>query len=447
MNMNMNAPTEVTPQGYDFTPALARIKQQRALADLLRKQDYSKQPEGEMIGNRYVGPSITQRLAPIVGALGSAYQQTQADRGEQDFTRQTGDAARKWQSSLPQAIAATQDPPQDIGGNMVQGPVMPGSMPSREAVLKATMQGLQIPGNEKAAELWNRGMGDEITREDTQTARKEDRQATIEAARQNKLDQLEAARQNKLDQLEFQRQQLEAQMTDKRLSREQLDAYQKMHDATLRAIAVGQNEARKAATDAAATARETAQTAITERRTADKVEHLSRRAEPAVQMMSSAQQVQDMIDNYTDPKTGKVKPMPGIGLGIGALTNALLTEEGSDNRQKFRMFQNAMVRAQAGLSQTLSEQENANLELLVNGKATQAQMLNAWKNLQIKVNSTPKVVRAGYDNEVLRIFDERKGGLNEVKSRHKPIVVPTAPTAPGAPKGEKTYNPATGMLE
>jgi hypothetical protein len=279
---------------------------------------------------------------------------------------------------------------------------MPGSMPSRASVLQATMRGLQIPGNENAAMLWNKGMGEEINREDVQAARKEDIAARLAEHRITNENQLN-----------FQKSQLEAQMSDKSLSREQLGKYQLMHDATLKEIA-------RIHADAITGSKDQAQTLRNETLHQQRVEHLSKRAEPISAMMASAQQVQDMFDSYTDPNTGKLKNIPGIGLGVGALPNAMLTAEGSSNRQKLQMFKNAMVRAQAGLSQTVSEQTNAGLEMLMGGQFRQDELHNAWKNMQTKLNTVPDTIKAGYKPEVVDTYLARGGGgLDHIKSNFK----------------------------
>jgi len=399
--MNFDAPTEVGPQGYDFAPITAKLKQQRALADMLRKQNYAEQPEGSMVGNRYVAPSITQRLAPIVGALGSAYSQNQANTGEQDFARQTGAAARAWQGGLPQATAPTQDPPQDIGGNMIQGPVMPGSMPSRASVLQATMRGLQIPGNENAAMLWNKGMGEEITREDTQAAHKEDTAARMEEHNQTRMAQLQ-----------FQREQLEAQMQDKNQSREQLAAYQKMHDATLRAIAAGTAASQKYAADAA----HSGVLVENSKEARSQLQHLSTRAENTVPAVALAQKIQDMLDGYGE------KSIPGIGMITGTkYATPFQGLEATRNKQLLTMFANAVMRDQAGLSQTMSEAERVELELMRNGTFREKQFRAIWPQIVEKVNAHSGGIRAGFDPMVVETFNKRTGGhgLNPVRSKPK----------------------------
>lgn len=398
----------------DFQTQSAEIERQRQMADMLRKQANKPMPTGQMAGKFYVKPSFTQYLGPLL----QQWQAGQADQQTADLTSKynqgVNTAQQQWLSSLPQAIAGRKElpGPPAVGGSPELADT-PAVLPDRGSVLKATLAGMQIPGNDKAAQLWNQGMSADIQREDTQQQQRELR-----------ADQISAARQNKLDQLEFQRQQLTAQMEDKRLTHEQLAQYQKMHDTTLRAIAAEAASARRdaaaAATTAHADARQQAEDDKKEVRKSTLIEHLSRRAEPIVPMVNTAQQVTNMLDSYKDPQTGKTGDVPGLGFGIGALPLVSLSPEGSRNRQKIQMFANSMIRAQAGLSQTLSETERANLELLASGKYTQRQFTDAWPALLEKVNSTTKAIHGGYEPDIVKTFNERGGGLELVGSRAKP---------------------------
>ena len=411
----MDAPITVTPEGYDFQGQSDAVLRQRKIADLLRQRAMQTQmPEGDMVGKRFVAPSFFQQLNSALQPANAAWAEHQAGQAQDALSSRINQARQQWQSSLPQATAA--QPAQPVGfpneGGAPEIPATPSQLPDRAAVLKATLAGMQIPGNEKAAGLWNQGMAQDLQREDVQQAHRED-QAT----------QLAAQRQNKLDQLAFQKQQLEERMQDRNATREQQVQYQKMHDDTLRAMnaetAAARRDAANALASARADARQQAETDKKEVRNSTLVEHLSRRAEPVAPMVNTAQQVQDMVDSYKDPKTGAYKPIPGMGFAIGAIPSSMVSPEGSANRQKVQMFVNSMIRNQAGLSQTLSETENAKLELLASGKYTQKQFTDAWPALMEKINSTVKAVHAGYDPEIVKTYNSRGGGLVPVGPKPK----------------------------
>ena len=178
----MNAPE------IDFAQKLADLKRQQQLAALLRKQ-VGEQPQGQMVSGRFVKPSILQHLAPLLQQYQAGQAEQAAGTQEAQLAQQTNAAQRDWQSSLPQATAAVRatDPPQDIGGNMIQGPEYektPASMPDRGQVLKAALRGMRIPGNEGATKMWADAMGKDLERHDTQTFRRETREDTQQARRE-----------------------------------------------------------------------------------------------------------------------------------------------------------------------------------------------------------------------------------------------------------------------
>lgn len=423
-------------------------RRQRALADMLRKQVAGTQaPQGEMVSGRYVAPSIFQHLNNAFQQYSAGRAESGAQKGEDALAQATGRAQQNWQSSLPQATAATTKPymaPGIDGDEAIGQTNVPAQPVTTERMLKAALAGRHIPGNEGNADLYLKTALGELTREDNQTFKTEERTANERFRQEESAKALAQAKELKYEQLEMQRQTLESQMLDKDLSRGSLDAFRAMHDKTLRYMAeLDANRANRESGNR--------RDDMKARQTEQNVEHISRRAEPIVPMLQSGQQVQDMLDNYKDPKTGKYKDIPGIGLVVGSLPGAMLTTEGSTNRQKLQMFANAITRAQAGLSQTLSEQEKVELELMKNGKFRQGQFLAVWPSILGKVNATQKAITAGYNPEVVDIFNKtRSGGLEIIGPRTKPprtsTTLPSMPLPGGAPR-DKVYNPATGRVE
>ena len=163
------------------------------------------------------------------------------------------------------------------------------------------------------------------------------------------------------------------------------------------------------------------------------VEHLAAAAKTLAPMLQSAQTVQNMLDDY-----GK-KPIPGIGYEA-KLPGIMLPAEGVNNKAKIKAFANAMLRAQAGLSQTLSETENANLELLANGNYSEKEFRQIWPTLMDKINASATTTTSGFEPEAVETVRKRGGVIDPIKPRAaktapaKPAAAPTvAPTAaPGA---------------
>jgi hypothetical protein len=66
-------------------------------------------------------------------------------------------------------------------------PEVPAQLPDTSSILRATIAGLNIPGNEKVAQLYGQGMMAEQTREDTQTFNKEQAAARMAQERELRL--------------------------------------------------------------------------------------------------------------------------------------------------------------------------------------------------------------------------------------------------------------------
>jgi hypothetical protein len=181
----------------DFQTQQLELERKRAMAELLRKQSSAPMPTGQMVGNRFVAPSLAQYLPGLLNAAQSAYAQKQAGDAEKAYGQQVAQAKQQWASSLPQTVAAVPGReelygPQAEGGSpeLAAVPEIPAQRPDTSSILKATLAGLNIPGNEKVAGLWNQGMLADMTREDNQTFRKESETARLTQERELRLAQL-----------------------------------------------------------------------------------------------------------------------------------------------------------------------------------------------------------------------------------------------------------------
>lgn len=388
----------------DFDAQTAAATRARAVADFLRKQAAQQtQPQGQMVSGHFVAPHWTQYLANIMGQLNVGMADRQATDAETQQANAQNQAANQWRSSLPQAVqaraavpgqAATpfgsrDEPQQDATAGSPAMPYQPVPVAAR---LKATLAGMSNPKTAREAVVWNAGMAEEAKREDEQQAKRENLQATLAQRAMELQVKSEDARYNAQQQLEFKRQMLEAQNQWHQLSA----------------------DTQRAAAESRIGAARTAQDARSAERSADKIdkqiEHLSAASKTLAPMLQTAQTVQDMLDTYGN------KAIPGIGYE-SKLPGVLLPAKGVENRAKVKAFANAMLRNQAGLSQTLSETENANLELLANGNYSEKEFRAIWPTLMDKINASATTNTAGFHPDAVETARKRGAVIDPIKSR------------------------------
>jgi hypothetical protein len=207
---------EMIDPNIGFVQQQQAIAEQQRLAQLLRKRAESDPAQGRMVGNQYIAPSVFQQLAPLL----ANYKAGEAERGvanaQQQYTRSVNEAANQWRSALPRAVAAQPElqGPRDISGSP-ELDAKEAQPVTSEQVLKHSLAGMNIPGMQDQAKAYATVAQGEITREDTQRARREDLKTT--AAARIEAKQIEA---------ETRLRELEAKMADRAASREQLAAYQ-----------------------------------------------------------------------------------------------------------------------------------------------------------------------------------------------------------------------------
>ena len=398
----------------DFVTQQQQLLRQRRLADLLRLQaeqtaPYTENP-GRMVSGHYVAPSWSQNLAGLVSPIlqrGYARQQENlANQQEQAYGTAVDQARQQWQSALPQTIAGRPElqGPQALGGSPELAAVPP-QLPDRGAILKATMAGLDIPGNEKAAVLYNQGMSAELEREDRQ-----------KEAMALQRERLQEARQLRIQQLEQQERELAAKLELQRENNIRDNETRRMHQETLRALGQMRLDSKLDKADP-----------VEQRAILADVTKLSARIGPLNSTRSAAQEVQNMIDEYTDPKTGKVKSIPGVGRdtalpgwarSVGQQVG-LMDPATNPNSAKVQRVLADIMRQQAGLSQTISEQARVISTNLGSGAYTQKEFLDAWEGLKNAIANDLVNIKAGYRPEALEIYQARGGSLEPVKSNTK----------------------------
>lgn len=226
---------------------LQQSVRQRKLADLLRGIAEKSAPEdlpGRMISGHYVAPSWAQSLnnvlVPQVDYMRARQAEQQALDKETAFNTAQGQAVQQWQSALPQARAAVAERQGPVDPNNPQELAPIDAQPlTTGQVLRHTLMGMNIPGNEKAAELYNRGALADIAREDNQAAIAAEREATRAAT-------LERLR----EQLASKAEEMRMRMEDRALDRASREQMARDRNAILAQIAQLNAEMKKYATDA-----------------------------------------------------------------------------------------------------------------------------------------------------------------------------------------------------
>lgn len=212
----------------DFQTQSEAIQRQRAIAEMLRKQGNASMPQGQMVGKQYIPPNLLQYLPGLLNQYNAGRISRQADTDQKKYVSDVGAARDNWASSLPRAVAAVPGRaalpgPPDASGSPELAPreAVPAVLPDRGSILKATMEGMRIPGNEKAAELWNRGMNDDLVREDTQQARRDNLDATAQGRRELQQASQVADAERRKNELEQRERESARRSEDTRLSIEQ----------------------------------------------------------------------------------------------------------------------------------------------------------------------------------------------------------------------------------
>ena len=179
-----------------------KAKRQRQIADALRQQGEAPVGGGEMVSGHYVAPAWSQQLAKLASTLGSVYAGSKADTAEEASKAKIAEATSQWAGGAPQSVPAQVMPGETKEG--LYGPETFGPTTLSAAqpvtggqVLKHSLAGMQIPGNEKAAQMYQTGAMADMSREDTQTHRTEQAQLAAKA----KLESEQAQRQHDLKQL------------------------------------------------------------------------------------------------------------------------------------------------------------------------------------------------------------------------------------------------------
>ena len=431
--MTLFDPNQVLP---DFEQQTIEAQRQRRMADYLRKQQM-EQPSGQVVGRTLVQPHWLERLVPLLNQYQAGAADRRATDAEVNASNQQNQAANQWRNSLPQATpsipgAPGVDGPDGTPGGMPQVPV-PAVPVDRARILKYTLAGMNNPRTVQEATLANTSLTSELQRQEDQTYKTEERQSQdrwrtqeSELARVARADEGKANRQGQMEtkllSLQQQQQHLDVMSQNAQLSREQALAIAKMQDATRRQMGAASNELRQILAEnridnkgaAAATAQDkfdfTQEKEMTRR-----AEHYGTVTKDLVPLHQSMNAVQMNLDKYgNDPKK-----VPGLGYSL-LLPSVSQKAEANRVQRQFRDFSNSVMRGDAGLSQTLSEQANVLMQNMATGKFSTKEFVENWPEIMAKYNAKIRAANGIAGPDVLKKIGEQGGYvLNEVAAKQR----------------------------
>jgi hypothetical protein len=390
----------------DFTAATDKASKLRKLAEILRKQISEPGSTGQMVSGRFVPTSTQNMLLPAAQEMRAGLAGSRADAAEQAARMMQQQGMQKWASSMPQPL-----PGQDIQGPTEPGMPGLGQTPSipvtRNAILKHTLAGMMNPMSAPLAKEYSTQAIKGIDAQDTRDFKSSESAAERGAKHDLKLEELANQMDIKKEQIASNERlgadttALRRQLVEMQTAAQKYAADQRLEGTKLMAARpTGGGNANQV-----------------DNKIEDNLTKLSTRMDQLTPVKTSALNVQKIIDDNTDPTTGKVKSIPGFG--YGALKPAFMqgTKEAA-NSAAIQAWANAVIRSQAGLSQTLNETQNQLLESLARGRGSQAQFLEIWPVLMEKLNATLDSTEAGHRPESVQRFLDRGGNLSRVYSKH-----------------------------
>lgn len=132
-----------TPNIGTYQLQAQAIARQRALADAIAQESVTQgQPQGQMVGDRYVPASWTQQLAQALKGPESKYLQGQADTSEKAMIQNQAQARMDYLNSMPQSTPASggEQPSLDNVGPV--RPVTPAQQPTQQQRLAWALKGI-----------------------------------------------------------------------------------------------------------------------------------------------------------------------------------------------------------------------------------------------------------------------------------------------------------------
>lgn len=408
--------------GLDPTAPLNKAERLRKLADVLRNVQGPPSAAGTMVSGHYIAPSTSSLLAPMAAQLSARLKDSQADDLEKQAQQATLAAQTKFLGTMPQAVPGMPERDQQGPMDPTVAPGQPGNTPlrpipaqaaqpvTRDAILKQTLAGMRNPATAGMAKVYGQDALKGVDAQDTRDFKDAELTKTLDQRAYDAQQNREMQMQNLRERLELQSQLGKDTTETKRMMANLIAQSSKDRTQAMIDIGAGHDDARRATAGAGKGAQ------IDNQIESDATK-LSKSVEPLSPIITAARTVQDIIDKNTDPTTGKTASIPGFGYS-GMLTPKLRSAEANKNASALQGWANAVLRQQAGLSQTLSETENQLLESFARGRGTQADFLAAWPNIQKKLNGSIDNAEAGHRPEAVQRYLERGGSLDRVYSKY-----------------------------
>lgn len=127
-----------------------------------------------------------------------------------------------------------------------------------------------------------------------------------------------------------------------------------------------------------------------------------------------------VFKRYTDPKTGKLKDMPGIGVVANALPDWAVSSEGRDVRESMSALSNLVLSARSGAAVTDQEMRRLARELSTSVGSSAEDMQRAYRKFRARFETVKANAAAGVSDDVKSIYEER-GGVKIQRGGAAPI--------------------------
>jgi hypothetical protein len=394
-----------------FEVQQAKLNRMYEEAQALRSRR-QQQPEGKMVGKRFVPPHWTQQLAPLIDSFMASSKQYTADQQAAQLGQQMQTGAADWMSSRPQNQQVEVPGPQP---EEMQGvPVSRTQEPTQQERLEWAQRGTNNPLTKALAAAYG---ADVLLKE---PERQENRQWRSEESAANRAAALAA----KQEQAQARLQELTLRLEDRGLDRGSREAMAKEADATRRYIAELMADARRYAADARADA---AGSRGSDKPVPNKIMETLRQGE---QTMSALDRMNAGFDDKYGGPQGAVDKLSGTW-------NPFSGKESEATANWWKDYENqAALVERHGLF----------------GSALSANELAAWRTATVQPGMKAETIRHNLAKraEIARKHyrDTReqyiKGGYGKVDEAF-PDVPDTTPTA--APTGSVTVPPTVRVIK
>ncbi|NDF51703.1 MAG: hypothetical protein EB116_16780 [Betaproteobacteria bacterium] len=173
--------------------------------------------------------------------------------------------------------------------------------------------------------------------------------------------------------------------------------------------------------------RDQAQADAKDKATSAGATNLSKRLEDLTNIYSSVKQLNDRLTTYA--AKGQ-KSIPGVGYGTDMsllgldVSGPFLGEEGRENRAMVKSVANELLRLASGAAVTMNEAQRKQLELMASGQYSEADFVNAWRQVILpKTNEALSNVAGGFSDDVKQRYLQQGGRIDPNKPFNPPGTV------------------------